>query len=116
MSSKSRFDEHEGLAAFERQLQADAQRLREEIGQLDLTNLSDEQRKLLLRLLAVGAGLGAGALGLYLGKRAADGISQSDLPRALEQLETLPREIVERIRAGWTGTTTRSRRIVIPED
>ncbi|HEX6819783.1 MAG TPA: hypothetical protein VF120_15505 [Ktedonobacterales bacterium] len=117
MSSDEHFNGHQGLAAFERQLKADTERLREEIAQIDLSDLSDEQRKLLLRLLALGAGLGAGALGLYLGKRAADGIAQSDLPRALEQLETLPREIVERIRAGWSGaTTSRGRRIVIPED
>lgn len=117
MGTNDRFNEHEGLAAFERQLKADAERLRDEIGQLDVADLSDEQRKLLLRLLALGAGVGAGALGLYLGKRAVDGIAQSDLPRALEQLETLPREIVERIRAGWNGSAiSRARRIIIPED
>lgn len=117
MSSDEHFNGQQGLSAFERQLKADTERLREEISQFDLSDLSDEQRKLLLRLFALGAGLGAGALGLYLGKRAADGIAQSDLARTLEQLETLPREIVERIRAGWNGTTTsRGRRIVIPED
>lgn len=116
MSHDDHFNSQQALSAFERQLKADADRLREEMAQFDLTNLSDDQRKLLLRLLALGAGVGAGALGLYLGKRAADGIAQSDLPRALEQLETLPREIAERIRAGWNGTTSRARRIVIPED
>lgn len=121
MDHDEHFDGQQGLSAFERQLKSDAERLRQEFGQIDLTELTEEQRKLLLRLLALGAGVGVSALGLYLGKRAADGIAQSDLPRALEQLENLPREIVERIRAGWNGNgwgnpSGRGRRIVIPED
>src|SRR5690242_9748557 len=97
MNHDEHFNGQHGLSAFERQLKADAERLRDEWGQFDLADLNEDQRKALLRLLALGAGVGVGVFGLYLGKRAADGIAQSDLPRALEQLERLPREIAERI-------------------
>ncbi len=119
MSHRNDFSGHPGLSEFERQLQTGVERLRSGQGHFDLGDLSElpeEQRKLLLRLLALGAGLGIGALGLYLGKRVVDGIEQTDLPDVLRELENLPREIVERIRAGWSGTGRRGQRIIIPDE
>jgi hypothetical protein len=119
MSADNHFDEHEALAAFERRLKEYAERLRAGGGQLNLGEMGDlpeEERKLLLRLLAIGAGLGAGAVGLYFGKRIADGVARSGLPDALQHIEALPAEIVERIRAGWTGQSRRPQRIIIPEE
>lgn len=119
MSHRHDFSGHPGLSDFERQLQTGVEQLRSGQAHFDLGDMSelpDEQRKLLLRVLAVGAGLGLGALGLYLGKRAVDGIEQTDLPEVLRELENLPREIVERIRAGWSGTGRRGQRIIIPDE
>jgi hypothetical protein len=122
MSHRHDFSGHPGLSEFERQLQTGVERLRSgqthfDLGELgNLGELPEEQRKLLLRVLAVGAGLGLGALGLYLGKRAVDGIEQTDLPEMLRELENLPKEIVERIRTGWSGTGRRGQRIIIPDE
>jgi len=119
MSHRHDFSGHPGLSEFERQLQTGVERLRSGQAHFDLGDMSElpeEQRKLLLRLLALGAGLGLGALGLYLGKRAVDGIEQTDLPEVLRELENLPKEIVERIRAGWSGTGRRGQRIIIPDE
>jgi hypothetical protein len=119
MSHRNDFSGHAGLSEFERQLQAGVDRLRSGQTRFDLGEfgeLPEEQRKLLLRLLALGAGLGIGALGLYLGKRAVDGIEQTDLPDVLKELENLPREILERIRSGWSGTARRGQRIIIPDE
>jgi len=114
-----RFKDHERLSAFERQLKDFAERIRENRGRFDVGELNDlpeEDRKFLLRLLAIGAGLGVGALGLYLGKRAAEGVAQTDLADVLRHIEGLPAEIVERIRAGWNGMARREQRIIIPDE
>lgn len=119
MSQEDHFKQHERLSTFERQLKDIAQRIRDNRGHFDVgevNNLPEEERKLLLRLLAIGAGLGVGALGLYLGKRAAEGVAQTDLPDTLRHLENLPTEIVERIRAGWNGLSRREQRIIIPDE
>lgn len=111
-------DPQSGLDALERWLKANAERWRESnhINLGELTELPEEDRQALLKILAWGAGIGLGALGLYLGKRAADGIAQSDLPETLRHLESLPVEILERIRAGWSGNARRGQRIIIPDE
>ncbi len=119
MDHDDHFNAQHGIESFERWLKANAERWRESGGHINLGELSElpeEDRQALLKMLAWGAGIGLGALGLYLGKRAADGIAQSDLPEALRRLESLPAEIVERIRAGWNGTARRGQRVIIPDE
>jgi hypothetical protein len=119
MRHQDYFSDPERLAAFERRVKDFAERLRQYEGRLDLSELGDlpdEERKFLLGLLAVGAGIGLGAIGLYLGKRVADGVARTDLPQALRQMETLPAEIAARIRAGWSGMARREQRIIIPDE
>jgi hypothetical protein len=111
-------DPSNGLESLERWLKANAERWRESnhINFGEFNELPEEDRQALLKILAVGAGIGLGALGLYLGKRAADGIAQTDLPETLRRLENIPVEILERIRAGWSGSARRGQRIIIPDE
>lgn len=111
-------DPRQGLESLERWLKANAERWRENphINLGELNDLPEADRQALLKILAWGAGIGLGALGLYLGKRAADGIAQTDLPETLRRLENLPIEILERLRAGWGGHARRGQRIIIPDE
>ncbi len=118
MDHNNHADPSTGLEALERWLRANAERWRENshINLGEITELPEEDRQALLKILAWGAGIGLGVLGLYLGKRAADGIAQTDLPETLRRMEGIPQEILERIRSGWSGTARRGQRIIIPDE